>query len=901
MSKEVDTRVVQMKFDNRQFEKNVQETLTSLEKLDESLQFKDAAKGFEKISQSAKEVNLSGMSKAVDAVKVKFSALEVAAISAINNITNKAINAGERLVKSLSVDNVAAGWQKFEDTTTSVGTLISQGFSMDEVEKQLARLNWFTDETSYNFTDMVNNIGKFTATGQSLDDSVKAMEGIANWAALSGANAQKASQAMYQLAQAMGKGALKYDDYKSIQNVNMDTREFRQIALEAAVAAGTLKDNLDGTYTTLKKHTFDINSFGNYLSTDAWLTSDVMIKSFSKYASAVDFLYGKIGTINEKTGKKIETASEAIEVFSDQIDKFGLKAFKAAQEARTWTDVISSVKDAVSSKWKETFEIIFGNYKEAKALFTGLANLFYDIFAAGGEERNSILKEWKENNGRTTLLNALGAAFLAVRDAINAVKEAFREIFPKKTAQDLVALTEKFRDFTYRLLLNEQQLKNLKDTFKGFFSIIKVVKDTILGIIKALFPGMSAINSMTSLILAFTGAIGRVLIAFSEWINKSKILSTILSVLSSIIKIIAKAIIIIVAVLYSAAKALGNLIKNISKTKIGQKILNALADAFMFLVNSIQYAYNGLVNFITILSDPVLVEQSNNPVIKVLSTIINIVKALGQTLINTVSNIVSFIKSLSGMSIGQMLTAIWNKIVEIKNTIINKLFGETEKGGSSLINIINKLRDAFDALFKKIDAGQIIAVALTIAMIGVAGALAGLLKNASLLFGNASGLLKTIKNVIMKTYAKSVGILNIAEAFAILAASLWVLSTIKTEKLQSTIDSVLQLITGMVIAYGALTLINKYVLKTEEMINAVTNIGKILIGFGVAMLGIATAMLILENIKFTGNLIGNLSIAILAIGMLGMIAVMVSKFSGKASLGVIVNLLVMTFALTKIV
>jgi tape measure domain-containing protein len=178
--------------------------------------------------------------KVTESLTTKFSALEIAGITAITRISNAAINAGEKLIKSLSVDNISAGFEKFGEKTRSVQTLVAQGYALELVNDQLERLNWFTDETSYNFTDMVGNIAKFTATGAGLEESVTAMEGIALWAAMSGQNAQKASMAMYQLSQAMSKGVLKYDDWKSISNASMDTAEFRKKAAEAAVALGQL-------------------------------------------------------------------------------------------------------------------------------------------------------------------------------------------------------------------------------------------------------------------------------------------------------------------------------------------------------------------------------------------------------------------------------------------------------------------------------------------------------------------------------------------------------------------------------------------------------------------------------------------------------------------------------------
>lgn len=421
MSTTIDEKVVEMRFDNKQFESNVATSMSTLEKLKQKLNLSGASKGLEEINSAAKRVDMSGLGGAVDSVKARFSALDVVAVTALANITNSAVNAGKRLVASLSVDQVASGWQKFSDKTTSVATLVAQGNAIEDVNDQLDRLNWFTDETSYNFTDMVSNIAKFTATGKGLEESVTAMEGIATWAALSGQNATTASRAMYQLAGAMSAGAMRLEDYKSIQTASMDTEEFRQKCLDAGVALGTLKDNGDGTFTSLKANVkdgnFTLSQFANHLTADAWLTSDVMMKVFNEYSSAVSSIYeateekGMLASevIDEihKRANELNTDgmrdSEAIDAairdlgytLSDgslRFDSFGLKAFEAGQKARTFRDAIDSVKDAVSTGWMNTFERIFGNAEQATELWTNVANQLWDVFAGGGERRNDILK-----------------------------------------------------------------------------------------------------------------------------------------------------------------------------------------------------------------------------------------------------------------------------------------------------------------------------------------------------------------------------------------------------------------------------------------------------------------------------------------------------------------------------
>lgn len=423
MSTTIDERVVEMRFDNKQFESNVSTSMSTLKKLKKSLKFTGATKGLEEIDTASKRVNMSGLGSAVDSVKAKFSAMDVVAVTALANITNQAVNAGKRLISSLSVDQISAGWNKFGEKTTSVATLVAQGNAIEDVNKQLSLLNWFTDETSYNFTDMVANIAKFTASGKGLEESVTAMEGIATWAALSGQNAMTASRAMYQLSQAMGAGVMRREDYRSIQNASMDTKEFRENCIEAAIALGTLKDNGNGTYTSMaagaKKTSFTISQFADNLTDGMWLTSDVMMQVYTKYASAVNAIYEAVEDkgfdnasqvlteIHDKADQLkdgVMTDEEAIDAAIKELgytledgslkfDHFGVKAFEAAQQARTFRDVIDSVKDAVSTGWMNTFEKIFGDSEQATKMWTMMANELWTTFAGGGERRNNILDQ----------------------------------------------------------------------------------------------------------------------------------------------------------------------------------------------------------------------------------------------------------------------------------------------------------------------------------------------------------------------------------------------------------------------------------------------------------------------------------------------------------------------------
>ena len=429
MSDTVDRRVVEMRFDNQQFESRTKTTLGTLAKLKEALNFSHASDGLDQLNKSVKNVNMSGLRSAIDGVQVSFSKMEMIAVRALENITDRVVNMGVSLAKNLTIDQLSAGWQKYADKTTAVQTIMAAtknqftdtAEQMEFVNDQLDKLNWFTDETSYNFVDMVSNIGKFTSANVALDDSVTAMEGIATWAAVSGQNATVASRAMYQLSQALGAGAVKLMDWRSIENANMNTYEFKETALETAVSLGILQKEADGVYKTVEDGTKITNEgFRDSLQL-GWFTSDVLMKTLEQYGGFTD----KIHEVSDATGLSatellqlmdryreagdsasemlsevakankidVEELQQYMEQLTDDVYELGEKAFRAGQEAKTFQEAVDSVKDAVSTGWMNTFEIIFGDYEEARVRWTALANELWDIFASGAEARNELLEE----------------------------------------------------------------------------------------------------------------------------------------------------------------------------------------------------------------------------------------------------------------------------------------------------------------------------------------------------------------------------------------------------------------------------------------------------------------------------------------------------------------------------
>lgn len=375
MSQEVDERVVEMRFDNAQFEKNVHQTMQSLEKLNDSLRLDGAEKGFEKIGDASAKVDFDEMQGALDDLSGKFSAVEVMGVAALSHITRQVIDTGERLVKSLSLDQVTSGWSKYAQKTASVQTIMNAtGKSIAKVNGYLSKLMWFSDETSYSFTDMTQSLGQLTASGGDIEKVIPMIMGMANATAYAGKGASEFSRVIYNLNQSYSQGYLSLMDWKSVELAGVATAELKKQIIETGVALGKIKE---GAVT--------VGTFSSTLS-KKWADKEVMETAFGKFAE-----------FSEAVKKMVDAnpgmlASQAIDALADKYDEVTVKAFKAAQEAKSFSEAVDATKDAVSSGWMETFDILFGNYEEAKGFWSDLAEEFWNMFAGGAAGRNNWLK-----------------------------------------------------------------------------------------------------------------------------------------------------------------------------------------------------------------------------------------------------------------------------------------------------------------------------------------------------------------------------------------------------------------------------------------------------------------------------------------------------------------------------
>lgn len=434
------------------------------------------------MSSAVGRFSMEPIAASIEGINTKFLAMATIAITSLQRIVDKAIDAGTNLVKSLTITPISEGFSEYELKMGSIQTIMAgSGASLEVVNQKLEELNRYSDRTIYSFADMTSNIGKFTNAGVSLDGAVSAIQGVANVAAVSGANAEEASRAMYNFSQALSGGYVKLIDWKSIELANMGTKEFKQQLIDSAVAMGTLTKQGDMYITSTGASMNATKEFNNSLQ-DGWLTSEVLTTTLGRY--------------------------------SDESTEIGKKAAAAATDVKTFSQMLSTLKESAASGWSSTFETIFGGFEEGKTLWTQVGGAISGVINKSADARNAMLGAWKEMGGRDVLIQSFKDAFKALGEVIKPIKEAFREIFPKKTAGDLVILTGKISDFASKLKVSSEMADGIKRTFAGVFSLFRIGIEVVKNIGAAIGSFFSALNggSEGGGILRFTAGFGDMIV-----------------------------------------------------------------------------------------------------------------------------------------------------------------------------------------------------------------------------------------------------------------------------------------------------------------------------------------------------------------------------------------------------
>ncbi len=890
----VDDRIVAMKFNNGQFEQGVKTTLSSLSALKQGLKFDGATKGLAGVSDAVKGISLTTLASSIQDVSSKFSAMSVVAITALATIANKAVNAGLTLAKSLTIDPIKSGFSEYETKLGSVQTILANtqasGAKLSDVNLALEKLNEYSDQTIYNFGEMARNIGTFTAAGVNLETATGSIKGIANLAALSGSNSQQASTAMYQLSQAISSGKVSLMDWNSVVNAGMGGSVFQRALAETAVKMGTIDEGALKLTGDMKNVSINGQSFRDSLTAKdgtSWLNGDVLTK-----------------TLQQFTGD-LSDADLAAQGFSASqikaIQKQAQVAKDAATKVKTISQLMGTLRESVGSGWAQTWEIVFGGFEEAKTLFTSINNVLGGFIKSQADARNALLKTWSHAGGRALLIESLGDAFKALMSIIKPIKDAFTEIFPPVTAGQLLTLTRNLKSFTDTLKITTTTSKNIKKTFKGLFSILKIGWEIIKGLLRYFGDFLGLLSGGGGGILALTGNIGGLLTKLSEWILKG---DRIANFFDSLIEARKKVMGPLIDFVERLSVALGLLFKgDISGFRtafVGSfsallPLLTNIKDAASNMFGELGGSFGKISDFVKELSSKIteLFRGSSSGAGQAIKDIG--AKALGplQSFLTQLSAAFQKLRSIFDSGVDKFSDKLGG--ASDKLSIFEKITGKIKSLASSFMDTFRQLfdfaapvvswfKEYLSVLSQKImnftkemNFEDLVALINTAFFIMMYKNITGFAKAGKGLIKDLSGVGKTFKefkdglsNIL--TESKPTVILKLAIAVGILAASVWVLSKIDPKALGISMAAITAMLVQLMLT-----------LKVFNTVNTIKENAKIIsTAFALILLGYAVGVLASAVVKLGGISWGELIKGLVGVGMLLGALALFTKFA-KAS------------------
>lgn len=783
MSTTVDQRVVEMRFDNKQFEEGISDTMSSLDKFKQSLNLTGATKGLENVDSAAKKVDMSGLSGAVEAVRTKFSALEVMGVTALANITNSAVNAGKRIVSALTIDPIKTGFSEYETKINAIQTILSntasKGTTMDDVTKVIGELNTYADKTIYNFAEMTRNIGTFTAAGIGLEESATSIQGIANLAAASGSTSQQASTAMYQLSQALSTGTVRLMDWNSVVNAGMGGEKFQEALKATAREHGVAVDDI------IEKN----GSFRESLQ-DGWLSAEILSTTLQKFTTggAKDYAQSMI-----EAGKWTQKEADALIAEAQAMED-------AATKVKTFTQLWDTLKESAQSGWSQTWEIIIGDFEEAKETLTKFSDVIGGMINASAEARNELLQGWKDAGGRLDLVDSLFNIFEGVMSIVKPIKEAFNEIFPPLTVEQLKNFTGGIKELTEKFKLSEAASEKLKRTFKGLFAVVDIIAQVFSAVFSAVGSLTGEVGELGGGILDITANIGDSIVRFSEFIRQSGTLNTVFQRIASVVKMVAKGIKLVVGalkekVLSPGWEVIGGIFEGIGRT------MSRIGDAADEMKNGVTNAFDSIDS-----------AAEKSPFIKLLQAIWKVVTVIGSAI---------------GKVFGHLANAFTNIIAKADFSVLLDLINTLSVGGIAVF--IGKFAKGF-----------------TDAMDTIGDFKDGVLD----ILGGVKDCLSAYQDQL-----KAGALLKIAGAIAILAVSLVVLSTIDGDQLTTAITAITVLFAELMTSMSLVSELS----GTKGLIG----FGTAMITVSIAVLIMASALKKLAGIDPAGMLSGVIGVVVL--------------------------------------
>ena len=903
MSRTIDERIVEMRFDNRQFEQNVQTSLSTLDKLKRGLDLDNAAKSLDGLGDAAKRCDMSVLGKSVETVQAKFSAFQVVAMTTLSNITNSAVNTGKRLVSALTIDPIKTGFQEYETQIGAVQTILAntqhEGTNLQQVNRALDELNTYADKTIYNFTEMTRNIGTFTAAGVNLRTSVDSIKGIANLAAISGSTSQQASTAMYQLSQALAAGKVSLMDWNSVVNAGMGGKVFQDALVRTSELLGTGAQNAINMY----------GSFRESLTRGEWLTTEVLTETLKQFAGA----YSEADLIQQGFS----------EAQARDIAQMAKTAEDAATKVKTFTQLWDTLKESAQSGWTTTWEILVGDFEEAKEVLTEVSDAIGGVISETSQARNELLSGglssgWKQlldqgiadeggfiesiqevaresgdafdklvadsesfsdalkqgltdgvissetlseavyhlqgkmsgmsqeerkaagytsemveqietladslrdgsvsmdeftekilrPSGRENLIQSVWNAAKGLVSVIAPIKDAFRDIFPPATSDQLYALTETLRSFSERLTISDETADKLQRTFKGLFSILDLVRQGVAAVFDAFAPLRSGMGFFVDRFLTVTATIGDFLTGINDAAKKGEVFSKVAQGIADALDFVVSGIQTFIGFLddvfaipgFEAFQALLGRIQ----TRIGQVI-----DAVGGLGFGVDDAVNTMDSAVGNSKFLQMLQSLFNGVKAIASGIIGVLGGLSATLIDAIGNadFSGVIDLLNGISLGGIAVGI--------TKFMNSLTKSFDDVGSLLDNvkgILDGVRGCFEAYQTQLKAGTLLKIASAIAVLAAAivtislidsGKLTASLGAITVLFAElmaSMAIFSRISGEVKGVVKGTAAMIGVSTSVLLLSSALKKISDIEPEQMVVALAGIAGLMTALVAA-----------------------------------------------------------------------------------------------------
>ena len=956
MSRTIDERIVEMRFDNRQFEQNVQTSLSTLDKLKRGLDLDNAAKSLDGLGDAAKRCDMSVLGKSVETVQAKFSAFQVVAMTTLSNITNSAVNTGKRLVSALTIDPIKTGFQEYETQIGAVQTILAntqhEGTNLQQVNRALDELNTYADKTIYNFTEMTRNIGTFTAAGVNLRTSVDSIKGIANLAAISGSTSQQASTAMYQLSQALAAGKVSLMDWNSVVNAGMGGKVFQDALVRTSELLGTGAQNAINMY----------GSFRESLTRGEWLTTEVLTETLKQFAGA----YSEADLIQQGFS----------EAQARDIAQMAKTAEDAATKVKTFTQLWDTLKESAQSGWTTTWEILVGDFEEAKEVLTEVSDAIGGVISETSQARNELLSGglssgWKQlldqgiadeggfiesiqevaresgdafdklvadsesfsdalkqgltdgvvssetltqavhnlrekmtgmsqeerkaagytaemieqiealdkglqngsvsmeeftekilrPSGRENLIQAVWNAAKGLVSVITPIKDAFREIFPPATADQLYALTETLRSFSERLTISDETADKLQRTFKGLFSILDLVRQGVAAVFDAFAPLRSGMGFFVDRFLTVTATIGDFLTGINDAAKKGEVFSKVAQGIADALDFVVSGIQTFIGFLddvfaipgFEAFQALLGRIQ----TRIGQVI-----DAVGGLGFGVDDAVNTMDSAVGNSKFLQMLQSLFNGVKAIASGIIGVLGGLSATLIDAIGNadFSGVIDLLNGISLGGIAVGI--------TKFMNSLTKSFDDVGSLLDNvkgILDGVRGCFEAYQTQLKAGTLLKIASAIAVLAAAivtislidsGKLTASLGAITVLFAElmaSMAIFSRISGEVKGVVKGTAAMIGVSTSVLLLASALKKISDIEPEQMVVALAGIAGLMTALVAAAKVLGSGSSSVIKGSAQ----------MVVFAGAIKMLASACIDLAQLDFAGLVKGLAGVGVL--------------------------------------